>query len=83
MRMKNSSNFFRNSDCEYFPCHKTNDTENFNCMFCYCPLYNMDNCLGTHEYLPNGIKDCTNCTLPHSSSEIIIELLKTVMAERR
>ena len=31
--------FFQNRDCEYFPCHETKHPEDFNCLFCYCPLY--------------------------------------------
>lgn len=31
--------FFQNRACEYFPCHPMGDEENFNCLFCYCPLY--------------------------------------------
>ena len=31
--------FFSHKKCEYFPCHKGADPENFNCLFCYCPLY--------------------------------------------
>lgn len=58
--------FFSNTKCEYFPCHKTNDQENFNCLFCYCPLYALkDKCGGNFRYTEKGIKDCTNCTLPH------------------
>ena len=58
--------FFSNTKCEYFPCHKTNDQENFNCLFCYCPLYALkDKCVGNFRYTEKGIKDCTNCTLPH------------------
>ena len=58
--------FFNNNKCEYFPCHKTNDPENFNCLFCYCPLYALkDKCGGNFRYTEKGIKDCTNCTLPH------------------
>ena len=73
----NSSRFYRNADCEYYPCHKVADTENFNCLFCFCPLYSMVNCPGTPEYLPNGLKDCTNCLLPHYDYERVIEELKT------
>ena len=29
--------FFSHKNCEYFPCHETKDTDNFNCLFCYCP----------------------------------------------
>ena len=58
--------FFSNKECEYFPCHKTNDPDNFNCLFCYCPLYALkDKCGGNFRYTDKGIKDCTNCTLPH------------------
>ena len=58
--------FFSHTECEFFPCHKTNDPENFNCLFCYCPLYALkDKCGGNFRYTEKGIKDCTNCTLPH------------------
>ena len=62
-----SYRFFNNNKCEYFPCHKTNDPENFNCLFCYCPLYALkDKCGGNFRYTEKGIKDCINCTLPHN-----------------
>lgn len=58
--------FFSHKECEYFPCHKTNDPDNFNCLFCYCPLYALgDRCGGDFRYTDRGVKDCTNCTLPH------------------
>ncbi len=58
--------FFCNKKCEYFPCHKTDNPEEFNCMFCYCPLYTLGkDCGGSFTYLPNGIKDCSACILPH------------------
>lgn len=31
--------YFSHKNCEFFPCHKGADPENFNCLFCYCPLY--------------------------------------------
>ena len=74
--MKNSTCFFHNTDCEYFPCHRVADTENFNCMFCYCPLYHMADCPGNPETLPNGIKDCSNCTYPHANYEGVIRALR-------
>ncbi|MCM1145523.1 MAG: cysteine-rich small domain-containing protein [Blautia sp.] len=64
--MKNSHRFFENRECQYFPCHK--GVDDFNCLFCYCPLYSRENCLGNPHYLErNGkkIKDCTACTFPH------------------
>ena len=59
--------FFQNKLCEYFPCHKTRNTDTFNCLFCYCPLYALgENCGGNYKYLENGIKDSSNCLVPHS-----------------
>ena len=58
--------FFQNSACEYFPCHKCVDTENFSCLFCYCPLYALgDQCGGNFTYTEEGIKDCSGCLIPH------------------
>ena len=31
--------YFSNTACEYYPCHPDADPDNFNCLFCYCPLY--------------------------------------------
>ena len=64
--MNQNYKFFNHKACEYFPCHKTNDPDNFNCLFCYCPLYALkDKCGGNFRYTDNGIKDCSNCFLPH------------------
>jgi Zn-finger protein len=58
--------FFSHKTCEYFPCHKTDDPENFNCLFCYCPLYALgERCGGSFTYTRRGIKDCSACTIPH------------------
>ena len=58
--------FFQNTACEYFPCHETKHPERFNCLFCYCPLYALgDACGGNFRFTEKGIKDCTNCLLPH------------------
>ena len=58
--------FFSHKNCEYFPSHKGADEENFNCLFCYCPLYALGKkCGGNFRYTEKGIKDCTNCQLPH------------------
>ncbi|PKM57828.1 MAG: metal-binding protein [Firmicutes bacterium HGW-Firmicutes-3] len=61
--MKNSYAFFNNTDCAYFPCHMTDWPDDFNCKYCYCPLYLLE-CKG-HYMLVNGVKDCSNCLLPH------------------
>ncbi|MCH5184962.1 MAG: metal-binding protein [Oscillospiraceae bacterium] len=65
----NSHRFFRNNECKYFPCHKTENDEEFNCMFCYCPLYPAgEECGGNYIYLENGIKSCENCFIPHDKN---------------
>lgn len=77
--MKNSTNYFCNTECEHYPCH--NGIENINCLFCYCPLYTMEKCLGNYimkEADGKIVKDCTNCLFPHlpENYEKIMELLK-------
>lgn len=62
--MEHSYRFYRNTACKYFPCHKVEKEEEFNCMFCYCPLYYLEKCGGNY-IINNGIKDCSNCIIPH------------------
>ena len=58
--------FYQNRECEYFPCHKGVKEEDFNCLFCYCPLYALGSgCKGDYVFLENGIKDCSACVVPH------------------
>lgn len=68
--ISNSYRFFQNRECEFFPCHEVQDEDAFNCLFCYCPLYLDDNCLGSPEYIITGrgqrIKDCSSCLVVHS-----------------
>ncbi|MUM77704.1 metal-binding protein [Pseudodesulfovibrio sp. F-1] len=64
--MPNSHRFFRNTECRYFPCHKTDRPEEFNCLFCFCPLYFLDDCGGQGVLLDSGIKDCSGCMVPHA-----------------
>ena len=62
----NRFSFFSHKDCEYFPCHSGVAPEEFNCLFCYCPLYALGkDCGGAYVILENGMKDCSRCTLPH------------------
>lgn len=57
--------YYENRDCEYFPCHP-NAGEQFNCLFCYCPLYALGRkCGGGCSYTEHGYKSCANCTFPH------------------
>ncbi len=66
--MKETKNysFFSNRDCEFYPCHKSGNPDNFNCLFCYCPLYHQgEQCGGNFTHTKDGIKDCSACTFPH------------------
>jgi len=80
--------FFSNTNCEYFPCHPVPEGAEFNCLFCYCPLYILGkNCGGNFTYLDNGYKDCSQCLLPHQRENYgyIIQHYRqilAVMAER-
>ena len=58
--------FFQNRECECFPCHKTGKPDDFNCLFCYCPLYALgESCGGNFTYTASGVKDCSACLFPH------------------
>lgn len=70
--------FFQNTKCEFFPCHKTDQPDTFNCLFCYCPLYAMgEKCGGNWRILDNGVKDCSECMVPHRRENygLIVEKL--------
>lgn len=76
--------FFQNNKCEYFPCHNTDDKTNFNCLFCYCPLYFLGKkCGGNFSYINGKIKDCSNCLIPHKKEnyEYINNIIKKHMEE--
>ena len=75
--------FFQNRECKYFPCHKGISAEAFSCMFCYCPLYALgDKCGGNFTYTAQGIKDCSECKIPHRQENYdrILEKLDGVIA---
>lgn len=58
--------FFENKYCKYYPCHKIYE---INCLFCYCPLFHMENCPGNPKH-DDKVKDCSNCAFPHRSYNI-------------
>ena len=72
--------FLQNTKCEYFPCHITmaEDMDDFNCIFCFCPLYQLKNCGGVYVKLGNGHRDCSACIKPHRKENYgaIIERLQ-------
>lgn len=64
--MPKNYTYFSHRECEYFPCHRDADPDNFNCLFCYCPLYVLgEHCGGQFAYLRSGRKDCSGCLYPH------------------
>ena len=74
--------FFQNKQCEYFPCHKGADKDNFSCLFCYCPLYALgEKCGGNFTYTEKGVKDCSACQFPHKREnyEKVLEKMGAVI----
>ena len=66
LRMDQAYAFFQNRTCEKFPCHKGVPEADFNCLFCYCPLYALgDRCGGSFHYTEKGNKSCVKCNFPH------------------
>lgn len=59
--------FHQHVACEFFPCHKGVAPEQFNCLFCYCPLYMLGPDCGGDYIMTNGIKDCSGCIKPHDA----------------
>lgn len=79
--MDNSFNYFKNTDCQYFPCHKGMKTGEFNCLFCYCPMNPFEDCLGNPVFKESRgrmLKDCSGCTFPHEPENYgkVMEFLK-------
>lgn len=69
--MTDTSTFFTNRACRYYPCH---DLEEINCLFCYCPLYSLPRCPGTYHVVTTKdgrrVKSCIDCTFPHRRENI-------------
>ena len=72
MRMKKyeteNFKFNQNKKCEYFPCHKGIPEQEFNCLFCFCPLYMLGDQCGGNFKVKNGVKDCSDCIKPHDKN---------------
>ena len=72
--------FFCNTACKYYPCH--DGMEEINCLFCFCPLYRLENCPGSPQFVESGgmrIKDCSACLFPHRAEnyEKVLACLRT------
>ena len=80
--MSENFKFFQNTKCEYYPCHKLEPGQEFNCLFCYCPLYALgDACGGNFVYTDKGIKNCSHCSIPHikGNYDLILEKVDLVV----
>lgn len=74
--------FFQHRECEYFPCHKMENIDDFNCLFCYCPLYGLGkDCGGNFRLTKSGVKNCVNCNFPHHRDhyEKVLKKLKLLI----
>lgn len=71
-------NFYQNKRCPFFPCHHNISANQFNCKFCYCPLFLVPNCGGNYVVLEDGTKDCSKCIIPHTTDgpQYILEVLR-------
>ena len=77
--MSQNYKFFNHKECEYFPCHKTNDPDNFNCLFCYCPLYALkDKCGGNFN---DDCRDCADFDKRERLKEELKQAKQTFMCE--
>lgn len=64
--MEASERFFQNRACAHFPCHEGVAEADFNCLFCFCPLYALgERCGGNFRYTASGTKSCLACAFPH------------------
>lgn len=70
---KNSWKYFVNKECEFFPCHKGADSDNFSCLQCYCPIY-------WHCGTRKGGLDCKDCMFPHDPKmhDSLMESIKNI-----
>lgn len=75
--------FNQHRQCEYFPCHQGVEEDQFNCLFCYCPLYMLGNQCGGNFKVGSGIKDCSSCIKPHdeNSYNFVMSKIKKVIKE--
>ena len=82
---QNSYRYFKNDQCKYYPCHKIEEGQDFNCLFFYCPMNCYEDCPRTPRYITREsgkrIKDCTNCTFPHipENYDYIVKFLSEKM----
>lgn len=77
--------FFQNKRCQHFPCHELTEgslgrqenkvKKKFNCLFCFCPLYDYEDCGGVYT-IEEDKKDCAGCKIPHFNYSYVIEKIE-------
>ena len=69
-KRQHSYRYFENKACQFFPCHPElwENEKVHNCLFCFCPLYMLEDCGGTPTIAPNGLRDCSNCICNHDEN---------------
>jgi Zn-finger protein len=70
----------QNRECEFFPCHRGIPEDEFNCLFCFCPLYTLKDKCGGNFIINKGKKDCSQCTRPHDKNGYDFIISKIDMA---
>ncbi len=71
--------YFIRYDCSFYRCHNPSDLKS--CLFCWCPLYLL-NCDGAFV-IRNGIKDCSECTTPHTEEgcNYVLETVNSILGQ--
>jgi Zn-finger protein len=73
---------FTHYECEFYPCH-SGIKEEFNCLFCYCPLYNLE-CPGNFKWVISSteglIKDCSSCIISHDGYKESYDIIQLWLA---
>ena len=78
---ENNYAFFNNRQCEFHPCHGRDE---MNCLFCICPLY-LTSCGGNYSFTEKGLKDCSQCFLPHDPEagyDFVLKKLSKIIKEK-
>lgn len=81
--MSENYKFNPHPTCEYFPCHQGVKKEEFNCLFCYCPLYLLGEACGGNYSYHDDLKDCSGCTKPHDKDSYDFVMSKMHLIYRR
>lgn len=71
--IRNLKSFFSRKKYDCYPCHEW-EFGRMSCLFCYCPLYDLEDCEGDWSMLGH-IKDCSICLVNHVSKWWVLKKL--------